>query len=133
MSRVPCAVAAFAAAVTLVASASPLRAQQVPNQQLPNQPAPDPAKPGDPLQITVTANRTPTAIQRTGSAITVIPGEAFEKANPGSLTDVLRGVPGLDISETGGPGATSSVRIRGANSGQTLVLVDGIRVNDRPV
>jgi vitamin B12 transporter len=120
MSRVIHAVVAFATTVSLLASASSAQAQQ----------GTDPAKPGNPLEFTITANRSPTAIQRTGSAITVVPGETFEKANPGSLVDALRSVPGLDISETGGPGATSSVRIRGANSGQTLVLVDGIRVND---
>jgi vitamin B12 transporter len=84
----------------------------------------------DPLTVVVTANRGPTPIQRAGSAITVVGSEEISRTNPGSLVDVLRSVPGLDISEAGGPGAVSSVRIRGANSGQTLVLLDGIRIND---
>ncbi len=82
------------------------------------------------LEITITANRVPTSIQRTGSAITVVSGEEIRKTNPGSLVDALRYVPGLDITETGGPGSTTSIRLRGANTGQTLVLVDGMRVND---
>lgn len=82
------------------------------------------------LDIVVTANRSPTAIQRTGSAITVISGEDIRKTHAGSMVDALRFVPGLDISETGGPGTTTAVRIRGMNAGQTLVLVDGVRVND---
>lgn len=89
-----------------------------------------PAKTGKELEITITANRTPTAIQRTGSAITVLSGEDIRKTSGGSLVDALRYVPGLDITETGGPGGTTAVRLRGANAGQTLVLVDGVRVND---
>lgn len=81
-------------------------------------------------EITVTANRIPTAIQRTGSAITVIRSEDIQRANPVSMVDVLRRVPGLDISETGGPGGSAAIRIRGANAGQTLVLLDGVRLND---
>ena len=36
----------------------------------------------------------------------------------------------LDITETGGPGSTTNIRLRGANTGQTLVMIDGIRIND---
>lgn len=80
--------------------------------------------------IVVTADRRPEPVQRSGSAISVITREEIGRFNPGSVTDVLRNVPGVDISESGGPGSTAQVRIRGANTGQTLVLVDGIRVND---
>jgi vitamin B12 transporter len=83
-----------------------------------------------PLEVVVTANRLPTSIQRTGSAVTVVTRAELERSNPGSLVDALRSVPGLDITETGGPGASTAIRLRGANAGQTLVLVDGVRVND---
>lgn len=83
-----------------------------------------------PLLVTVTANRVPTAIQRTGSAITVIRREEIERANPASILDVLRAQPGVFLTEAGGPGASSDIRLRGANPNQTLVLIDGIRVND---
>lgn len=85
---------------------------------------------GRELQITITANRSETAIQRTGSAITVVSGEEIRKTNPGSLLNALRFVPGLDATETGGPGGSTTVRLRGANGAHTLVLVDGVRVND---
>lgn len=81
-------------------------------------------------EIVVTAGREPQPIERTGSAISVVTSESIATTNPTSLVDALRTVPGLDITETGGPGATTSVRLRGANAGQTLVLVDGVRVND---
>ncbi len=83
-----------------------------------------------PLEVTVTANRLPTSIQRTGSAITVIPRAEIERTNPTSLVDVLRSVPGVSLTEAGGPGATSDIRLRGANPNHTLVLIDGVRVND---
>jgi vitamin B12 transporter len=83
-----------------------------------------------PLEVTVTANRLPTAIQRTGSAITVITRGEIERSNPTSLVDVLRGVPGVALTEAGGPGGTSDIRLRGANPNQTLVLIDGVRIND---
>jgi vitamin B12 transporter len=43
---------------------------------------------------------------------------------------VLRGVAGLDVIENGGVGSETEVRLRGAEPGQTLVLIDGIRVGD---
>jgi vitamin B12 transporter len=80
--------------------------------------------------LIVTADRTPEDIDKTGSAISVIGGATLASSNPGSLVDALRTVPGLDVSESGGPGSTANVRIRGANTGQTLVMIDGIRIND---
>ncbi|WP_375458263.1 TonB-dependent receptor plug domain-containing protein [uncultured Enterovirga sp.] len=80
--------------------------------------------------IVVTADRQPEPIARSGSAISVVTRDEIQRFNPTSFVDALRSVPGLDITETGGPGATTSVRLRGANTGQTLVLIDGIRVND---
>jgi len=110
------ATAAFAAAHVLL-HASPGAAQAPPT-------------PPGPLEVVVTANRGPTSIQRTGSAITIVPEAEIAARNPASLVDALRSVPGLDITEAGGPGAVTTLRIRGANAGQTLVLVDGVRIND---
>ena len=80
--------------------------------------------------MVVTADREPEPISRTGSSISVVKGETLATSNPGSLVDALRTVPGLDISESGGPGSTTNIRLRGANTGQTLVMIDGIRIND---
>src|SRR6185312_14637600 len=81
-------------------------------------------------ELVVTADRTPEPIGNTGSAISVVNQDAIATTNAGSLVDALRTVPGLDITESGGPGSTTNIRLRGANTGQTLVLIDGIRVND---
>ncbi len=100
--------------VALLSIDTPARAETI--QQLP--------------ELVVTADRTPEPIGNTGSAISVVNNATLQATNPGSLVDALRTVPGLDISESGGPGATANVRIRGANTGQTLVMIDGIRIND---
>jgi vitamin B12 transporter len=92
-----------------------------------NTPAPAPP---EPPEVVVTADREPEPISRTGSSISVVKGEALATSNPGSLVDALRTVPGLDITESGGPGSTTNIRLRGANTGQTLVMIDGIRIND---
>jgi vitamin B12 transporter len=81
-------------------------------------------------ELVITADMVPSSLDRTGSAISVVDGTTIETTNATSLVDALRSVPGLDITETGGPGATTSVRLRGANTGQTLVLIDGVRAND---
>ncbi|MGB3487983.1 MAG: TonB-dependent receptor [Xanthobacteraceae bacterium] len=78
----------------------------------------------------MTAGRAPEPIGSTGSAISVISGDTLTTSNPASLTDALRSVPGLMVTQAGGPAGTTGVMLRGANTGQTLVLIDGIRVND---
>ena len=49
---------------------------------------------------------------------------------PIDLSEKLRGHPGLSINRTGQPGALTQIRIRGAEANHTLVLIDGIEVND---
>ena len=80
--------------------------------------------------IVVTATRTPQAVSRAGSAITVITAEEIAKESPKSIADALRRSPGLSVTESGGPGSATTVRIRGAEPRHTMVLIDGIRVND---
>ncbi len=86
----------------------------------------------DPTDLTfvVTPLRSPLAIQRTGSAVTVLRGEDIARTSRVSIVDALRAVPGLEIYADGGPGGVTSARLRGADSSRTLVLVDGVRVND---
>jgi vitamin B12 transporter len=80
--------------------------------------------------LVITADRTPEPIGSTGSAISVVSGETLTTSNPASIGDALRSVPGLQVTQAGGPAGTTGVMLRGANTGQTLVLIDGIRVND---
>ena len=98
-------------------------------QTVPAKPVPSPPQSSE-SEVVVTPDRTPEPLSRIGSDISVVNNETLATSNPGSLVDALRTVPGLDITESGGPGATTNVRLRGANTGQTLVMIDGIRVND---
>ncbi len=78
-------------------------------------------------EIVVTANRVPSPAETVGSSVTVIGREEIERRHETSVLDLLRTVPGVEVSRTGGPGTVASVFIRGANSNHTLVLIDGVR------
>ncbi|HEV2603997.1 MAG TPA: TonB-dependent receptor [Microvirga sp.] len=80
--------------------------------------------------IVVTANRVAQPIQRAGSAISVITAEEIERSSARNVGDILQQVPGVNATQAGGPGQVETVRVRGGESRHTLVLVDGIRVND---
>jgi vitamin B12 transporter len=49
---------------------------------------------------------------------------------PATVADILRDTPGIEVVRQGGVGQTTTVFIRGAKSESTLVLIDGIEVND---
>src|SRR5262245_4020208 len=65
-----------------------------------------------------------------GSGVTVLDRHEFEAQRPAQLADVLRNVPGVHIDQVGGRGGTGSLYLRGADPNYTLVLVNGVRVND---
>lgn len=81
-------------------------------------------------EIVVTPNYTPTPVGRLGSTVSVIDSQQIAEMSPASVTQVFRSIPGVTVIETGGPGGTTDVRLRGAETGHTLVLIDGVRVND---
>jgi vitamin B12 transporter len=80
--------------------------------------------------IVVTANRTAQPIERVGQSITVIDSAEIERRQTQAVADILRTVPGVSITRNGGIGTSTSVFIRGAESDQTVALVDGIKLND---
>ena len=80
----------------------------------------------DPVVITATKVETPAS--RVGASVTVITGEELETYNYERIEDALRQVPGVDVQRSGGPGKTTSIRIRGASSNQVQIMVDGMRV-----
>jgi len=64
------------------------------------------------------------------SALTVLDASDLAVRNSPYIADQLRAVPGVGVSNSGGPGALSQVRIRGAEANHTLVLIDGIEFSD---
>lgn len=79
--------------------------------------------------ITVTATRTEQGLNNTLASVVVIDRTDIESIQPASTLELLSNVAGVDISQQGGRGQSSSVFIRGTNSNHTLVLVDGIRIS----
>lgn len=81
--------------------------------------------------VVVTATRTATPVSAVNAAVTVIDREQLRLLQAGDLGDALALVAGIDVIRSGGPGQSPlTVFIRGAESNQTLVLVDGVRLND---
>ncbi len=80
--------------------------------------------------VVVTANRVPDQPEEVGSSVTVLEREEIQRTRPREAVDVLRRVPGLSVTQSGGLGSATVVRLRGADSGQVQVLLDGVEVND---
>ena len=81
-------------------------------------------------EIVVTSSRIPVPSTAVGSTITVVTGDEIEAKQARSIGEVLREVPSVAVNRTGGFGATTQVRIRGAEANQTLTIIDGIEVGD---
>jgi len=79
--------------------------------------------------VLVTATRNPQPLDQTLASAVVFDREAIIRSQAVDLVDLLRHSVGVEISRNGGPGGATSVFLRGANSNQTLVLVDGVRVS----
>lgn len=80
--------------------------------------------------IVVSASRIVQKRSETGQSITVVDKAELDRRQTQVLSDVLQTLPGISVARNGGPGGTTSVFIRGGDSSQTLVLVDGVRIND---
>lgn len=78
--------------------------------------------------VVVTAARAPQSLDRLVADVTVIDAEAIARSGAQGLVELLQRQPGVEVTQNGGPGATSGVFLRGANRGQTVLLVDGMRV-----
>ncbi len=76
--------------------------------------------------IIITATRTAQTTDETLAPVTVITREEIQRSQADNLTELLAGNPGLDVTETGWYGQSSSYYIRGASSKHILVLVDGV-------
>ncbi len=79
--------------------------------------------------IIVTATRQPARTSEVLADVTIIGRDEIEKNAQGTISDLLSRQPGIQVSASGGPGSATSVYIRGANSNQTKVLIDGLPIN----
>ena len=104
----------FLLLLTAVAIASPASAQDIPD-------TPD---------LVVTATRVAQPASEVGQAVTVIDRAEIERRQTIVVSDLLATTPGVTVTRNGTLGALTGVRIRGAEADQTLVVIDGVRVND---
>jgi vitamin B12 transporter len=79
--------------------------------------------------VVVTATRTEVPLEAVTNSVSVVSEQDIANRQTQAVADALRDVPGVDVSQSGSPGTTTSVFIRGAESDQTLILIDGVEVN----
>jgi vitamin B12 transporter len=80
--------------------------------------------------LVVTATRSPTPLRSVGSSTDLLRPEELRGRQLTTVREALQLVPGGTVLTTGGPGGVSSLFLRGVSSSQTLLLLDGIRIND---
>ncbi len=80
-------------------------------------------------QIVVTASRSAQLQKDVLGDVTVVDKEELQKAGQDSVAEILSRQPGVQFYSNGGPQTTTGVFLRGTNPNQTLVLIDGIRIN----
>jgi vitamin B12 transporter len=81
-------------------------------------------------EVVVTPSRAEQQVPDALPATTVITRQEIEQAQTPDLPTLLRRVPGLELTQTGEPGSVATVFLRGAEARHTLVLVDGVPINN---
>ncbi len=81
-------------------------------------------------EIVVVANRAPEPLSKIGNSVTVLDQQTIQESQKVEISELLATTPGITFSSTGGPGNSTSIYIRGADSDHTIVLIDGVVLND---
>ena len=81
-------------------------------------------------ELIVTANRSPQEADRVGQSVTVLDARDIRSAQTVDVSALLAQTPGVSVTRNGGVGGATSIRIRGAETDQTVVVVDGVKLND---
>jgi vitamin B12 transporter len=80
----------------------------------------------EPVVVTATKIETPT--EEVGASVSVVTEDDFRTYHYATVGEALRALPGVEVRRSGSLGKTASITIRGANTKQVQVLVDGVRV-----
>lgn len=89
----------------------------------------DPADIIETPEVVVSATKTPIPVAQVTSAVEVLTEDDLKRRQIKTVAEALRLSQGLTVFSNGGPGTSTSVRIRGSNSDQVLVLIDGAIMN----
>src|SRR5580704_3083231 len=81
-------------------------------------------------EVVVVANRAPEPLSKVGNSVTVLDAYQIQQSQAVVASDLLAQTPGITVARNGGPGQPTSVFIRGAESDQTVVVIDGVSLND---
>jgi vitamin B12 transporter len=80
--------------------------------------------------VVVTATGTAQRADETSKAVSLLDNQSIEARRELTLTESLRGTPGLRVQQQGSPGALTTLRLRGLRNFDTAILLDGLRVRD---
>lgn len=80
-------------------------------------------------EVVVTATRAEQALTQTLSHVTVITQKEIQASQAVDIPALLKGLVGVEVYQKGGIGKQGSLFLRGTNSNQTLILLDGVRIN----
>lgn len=83
--------------------------------------------------LVVVASRTETPLREVATSVSVLDETYIEAQGFASLEDVLRSLPAVTVSNSGGQGKASSLSVRGESGYRTLVRVDGVEITDPTV
>lgn len=84
----------------------------------------------EPPSIVVTGTRLPQTDTKNIPSVGILPRTYVEARQPRTSVELMREAPGVWADQPGGPGGVSSVYVRGADPNFTLIMIDGVRVND---
>ncbi len=80
--------------------------------------------------IVVSATRTETSSEYIANTVTVITAEDIERKGQVTIYDALKDVPGLALSQCGGPGQYTTVRMRGGQDRHIKLMINGSSIGD---
>ena len=80
--------------------------------------------------LTVTGTRLPVQLSKLPASVSVLTEQDIQASGAVQITELIRGLPGVSIAQSGSPGSLTEIRVRGSESNHLLVLIDGVVAND---
>ena len=81
-------------------------------------------------EMVVTATRTETPIEHIAGSVTIVTREEIENRGQATLSDVLKDIPGIAVTQSGGPGNHTTIRMRGGEDRFVKLLINGMAIGD---